>query len=228
MIKHALHGFLGLPTDWSFIDSSIAYNLMSNESLAQNNLKSWATWFNSKQTESPKILIGYSLGGRFALHALIQNPNMWNGAVIISAHPGLTSLPERQMRLEHDYLWAKRFVTERKEDVIHDWNQQPVFAFDPPYEVQDDNFDRSKLFKAMTQWSLGRQQDLRLQIAQLDIPILWITGENDQKFRNLAKEVTLSHAKSHFWIAPQVGHRVHCVQHENLMNRINEFEESLC
>jgi len=227
--KHSLHGFLGAPGDWSLLDHATTWDLFSNDSLSNDSLESWARWFNAQhQIGPPKLLMGYSLGGRLALHALIQNPSAWSGAVIISTHPGLQFLPERQMRLEHDHQWAKRFITDPWDQLINDWNQQSVFDADQPLVLNEQNFDRTKLYRMMTQWSLGTQSNLRSQIADLDLPILWVSGENDVKFRKLAEGVTLSHPHSKFWIAPQVGHRVHCVQQESFINRLNEFEESLC
>jgi len=102
-----------------------------------------------------------------------------------------------------------------------------VFTHDLKPDVSETDFDREKLYRAMVNWSLGHQEDLRSKIAKLNVPILWIVGEFDKKFRKLAESVTLSNAKSKFWIAPQVGHRVHLSQEKSLVNRILEFEESL-
>jgi len=223
--RHTLHGFLGTPEEWELLQPTTSWDLLSDESLANKTLTSWAEWFNSRQSSTQKLLIGYSLGGRLALHALIQNPALWKGAIIISTHPGLKTPIDRQMRLEHDLLWAKRFLTDPWDHLMNDWNQQPVFASDAAVSRE---LDRQSLYRAMMQWSLGTQADLRPQIAQLDLPILWITGEKDSKFCKLAREVKLTHPLSKFWIAPQVGHRVHWAEQSNLIKRINEFEVTLC
>jgi len=220
-----LHGFLGTPSEWDFFKEARCWNLFLEESIQRDSLVSWGKWF--AEENSSNLLMGYSLGGRLALHALLEAPDKWKGAVILSAHPGLPSLMERKMRLEQDRAWAKRWLTDSWKDVVGDWNRQSVFKHDLKPNFIETDFDRRHLFKAMTNWSLGHQEDLRGKIAKLDVPILWIAGEFDSKFRKIAESVTLSHPKSKFWIAPQVGHRIHLGQQQNLVNRIKEFEESV-
>jgi len=50
-------------------------------------------------------LVGYSMGGRLALHSLIAQPKLWKGATIISAHPGLSTEEERVARRRKDAEW---------------------------------------------------------------------------------------------------------------------------
>src|SRR5205807_1859552 len=76
----------------------------------------------------PAILEGLSeIMSRISLHALIGNPNLWSGAIIVSSHPGLTEPQERKQRLESDRTWANRFLHDEWESVIQAWNSQSVF-----------------------------------------------------------------------------------------------------
>src|SRR6476661_7376674 len=99
---HALHGFLGLPRDWDLFESAVQdhrgrpvrlvkHNLWEElAALDDKSLRSWAREFNSN-IEGKNILVGYSMGGRLAMHALIDDHTKWSGAVFISAHPGLAT-----------------------------------------------------------------------------------------------------------------------------------------
>jgi 2-succinyl-6-hydroxy-2,4-cyclohexadiene-1-carboxylate synthase len=50
-------------------------------------------------------------------------------------------------------------------------------------------FDRAILARAMDTWSLGRQKDLSQNLNELRLPILFITGESDLKFTQLAADL---------------------------------------
>jgi len=190
----ALHGFLGSPGDFSgWQGISLDSHLVPFEDFAE-------------AVPAGDVLVGYSLGGRLALHALIAEPKRWKAAVIISAHPGLAS-HLREERLERDCLWAERFLQDPWEKVINDWNSQEVFGGHCIYPEEKD-FSRKNLAWMLKHWSLGKQEDLREAIAKVNIPILWVVGERDGKFCEVAKGVQFFHPCSQVWVCPGVGHRV--------------------
>jgi len=201
MERVALHGFLGRPQDWEGLTLS-APDLFAEE---PRPFEEWAEAF-VKDVAEGSFLIGYSLGGRLALHALLAAPEKWSGAAILSAHPGLQSGEERKERLESDRRWAERFRSEPWEELMHAWNGQSVFTTEIRREEGD--FSRERLAQALEIWSLGRQRDLRCEIAELPMPICWATGERDPKFCALAESVTLSHRKSQKIIIKNCGHRI--------------------
>jgi 2-succinyl-6-hydroxy-2,4-cyclohexadiene-1-carboxylate synthase len=207
----ALHGFLGRPTDWAALRLHCDHcpDLFS---FAHLSLEQWTEAFHSKmQKEMPerdKILVGYSLGGRLGLHALIRDTAQWKGAIIISAHPGLASLEERVLRLKKDLQWAHRFQQGAWEEVLREWNEQSVLATSGiSLPRKEEEFGRKRLAQALTHWSLGRQVNLREAIHRLSLPILWIVGERDLIYVKIAQELFFSHPDSEVKILPQAGHR---------------------
>lgn len=72
-------------------------------------------------------LVGYSLGGRLALHHASLSPTGLQALLLENCHPGLPEA-ERAARLVHDELWASRFEHEPLPRVLADWYRQPVFA----------------------------------------------------------------------------------------------------
>lgn len=219
---------MGSPKDFDFLDCDHSVSLLTSPSIDQGSLAKWGNWFNSRLSPDRHVVVGYSLGGRLALHALIDNPTAYQGAVVISSHPGLTSTLERAMRKESDALLAKQFLTKPWDQLMKNWNRQSVFESDFPLKRNEKECDRTALYRALMQWSLGEQEDLRKPISQLDVPILWIAGEKDAKYRKIAEEMSFYHPLSKIWIAPQGGHRVHCTNQESLVNCIKEFEETIC
>src|SRR4051794_21774844 len=105
----SIHGFLGSPSDWlgtiPLDQTAHSLDLFSHrENESKLTFPEVGEFLNEKANSlpSPRVLLGYSLGGRIALHALLASPQLWSGAVIVSAHPGLTDDQERNDRLQAD------------------------------------------------------------------------------------------------------------------------------
>jgi 2-succinyl-6-hydroxy-2,4-cyclohexadiene-1-carboxylate synthase len=210
---HAIHGFLGLPSDWNFLISNIAghsvkaidpFRICSPD----KGLTEWGKRFHESHTHKPSILLGYSLGARLAMHALIQNPAAYQAAILISGHFGIQDETAKKERNINDKVWAHRFLIEDWEPLLHSWNKQPVFQGSLPQQRSEKLFCRKKLASALTGWSLSRQHDLKDALENLDIPILWIAGEADSAHATRVKTLKFKHRLSKTWIAPNAGHRV--------------------
>jgi len=230
-----IHGFLGTPSDWSFLEKSFfeytQHHLnLFNPCAFHPELGLWEAGKTTnnlgKEIPGRKILIGYSLGGRIALHALIDDPTLWDAAVIISANPGLHSEEERKQRLHCDVKWSERFKQEPWEKLIEDWNSQPVFSGSKARR-NEKNFSRTSLAKGLVEWSLGKQDDLMGPIHKLPIPILWITGANDNKFTSIAKVVQLSHPCSKLCVIQDAAHRVPWEQKGSFVKELRKFLEMI-
>lgn len=229
MIIKALHGFLGTPHDWATLfqghalqDSVHAIDLFSEDII---NMQSWAAQFNSKHhTHDKQSLLGYSLGGRLALHLLIDNPKRWSSAVIVSAHLGLDQ-SEKKQRSKIDAEWASRFENDPWDQLMNDWNHRKVFNHSFAFERKEKGYSRSILANVLRTWSLSHQEDLRERIAELPIPILWIAGENDLIYAEQASKVQLCHPLSEVWIVPKAGHRAPWQHPEIFLLKLSQFLE---
>ena len=105
-----LHGALGQTGDWQAFSQTMAaqgrtcrgvelWRFLECEGMG---LSEWAAVFNAEVRaagEKENFLVGYSMGGRLALHALLDDPALWTKAVIVSAHPGLLEERERLERM---------------------------------------------------------------------------------------------------------------------------------
>ena len=168
--------------------------------------------------------MGYSLGGRLALHSLIDAPHLWKGAIIISAHPGLLHKEERLLRYQRDLAWGECFENEEWSSLQTAWNGQEVFGEDQFFfERREIDYQRSKLSEALVNGSLGLQEELSSSIAALPFPILWITGERDIRFCEAAKRLTFAHSHSMWRIVPGAGHRVPWSCPEQFIAIVEEF-----
>lgn len=171
-----------------------------------------------------RILIGYSMGGRLALHALLEGGS-WDAAVIISANPGLRNPGEAAKRRASDTLWATQALTLGWPEFLEKWNSQPVLAG----VIRDEREDRKlmqrrrEIARSFVDWSLGSQEPLWDRLPEIKIPTLWIAGEDDTKFRTMAEEAAGLSENFSLEIAPGSGHRVPWESEAWLADKIAEF-----
>ncbi len=206
------------------------YHLFNDTSML--TFTKWAETFNqqvfSKNCLPNNILMGYSLGGRLALHALLEKPEKWKAAVLVSTHPGLKSEQDKHLRIVSDEIWAGRFENEAWEDLMKAWNAQGVFKNDSvKFQRKESAFDRKSLASALRIWSLGFQQELTDEIASLEIPILWMVGENDTKFLKIAQTLKFKHPQSKLCVVANAGHRLHFEQAEIFKQNVIHFIKNL-
>jgi 2-succinyl-6-hydroxy-2,4-cyclohexadiene-1-carboxylate synthase len=230
-VIHALHGNVGSPGDLEGILTGLnrpfrAWDLWDR--LAQNtrcaSLEGFGSMLNEAAADdtAPRIVLGYSLGARLALHALTQNPGLWHAAILISPHPGLQNNEERHARLLQDQRWQARFFNDPWDKVLNDWNHQPVLSgtTNPQSDLEP---SRRQIAQAFDTWSLGRQQDLHPLLSSVTCPVLWITGERDKKFTALAACACPLLPQGSLAIVTDAGHRVHLDQPGAVTGKIKEF-----
>lgn len=220
----ALHGNLGSPGDWAGLPAPPG-------ALRVPALWDWAErgWGfeevaahlvaeagSIRRSGRAPWLAGYSLGGRLALHALALDPGAWSGAVILSAHPGLSDPEERAARLARDEQWASLAREAPWGRFVELWEAQPVFAPDlagrraagaaAPRTVLEPR--REAVARAFELWSLGRQEDLRPALERCGTPALWITGGEDAAFSRLGAEAAKRLPLGTHACLPGLGHRL--------------------
>lgn len=160
---------------------------------------------------SGRGLLGYSMGGRLALHALLEKSHPWSAAVIVSAHPGLRDPAERQARRHADSVWARKAMLGDWREFLAEWDAQAVLA---GCAVRDDALaarmatHRREIACSFVDWSLGAQEPLWDRLVDIQIPILWVVGEEDPKFRQIAELAVGILPKARLAVAPGAGHRV--------------------
>lgn len=221
-----LHGFLGQPTDWDLIQShfmvsplaqSFVWNSVDymNEEILNplNSYTKWAQNFTKKIAhqfpQGPRVLVGYSMGGRLALHALAESPQLFDAVVLLSTNPGLTREKDIAERLKSDLGWAQKFIKDPWDRVVGEWNAQGVFKESVAEPRRLESFyDRALLSSALTEWSLARQADFRDLMAAQQEKIICLSGEKDIKFLSLAMELKKKAPAMIEATVPHASHRI--------------------
>ncbi|QUN05771.1 2-succinyl-6-hydroxy-2,4-cyclohexadiene-1-carboxylate synthase [Shewanella yunxiaonensis] len=136
-------------------------------------------------------LLGYSLGGRIALHVAQAAPQRLLSLHLESCHPGLLTTAEKQQRAYNDAQWASRLAQLPIQQFLALWYQQPVFAelSDAAREALIQRRSRhaaNGLLSMYRATSLAWQQDLHRVPAMLTCPVHYYYGQQDHKFAVLA------------------------------------------
>ncbi|MEO0444587.1 MAG: alpha/beta fold hydrolase [Verrucomicrobiota bacterium] len=177
----------------------------------------------------PRFLLGYSLGARLVMHLLLERPELWAGAVFVSGHPGLEEELHREARAERDEMWATLLGKDPIE-FLERWNEQSVFAHDDPREFERQlgilDLHRAAIVEAFRTWSLSSQEQLRPPLISCRVPQLWVAGEFDLKFRELAQNVVRESPSAKMAVVPEAGHRIPLQKPVALAGCIRDFLES--
>ena len=226
-----LHGAVGMADDWRGLAvpgwAVKRVDLWRFLACAPMSLEEFGAALNAEASRlpGPHALLGYSMGGRLGLHALLAG-GPWRAAVIASAHPGLTDEAERRARRERDAEWAAKALRGRWAEFLDEWEAQGVLAPGdpgPPDQAAMRMADRATLeirrqeiARSFIDWSLGTQEALGSRLPEIRVPTLWIAGERDGKFAALVRDAGAGRsgdglerdAPAPVWIAPGCGHRV--------------------
>lgn len=154
-------------------------------------------------------LLGYSMGGRLALHALLAQPGVWKSAIIVSAHTGLSDTAERVARRRSDAEWAALALKGEWSEFLENWEAQGVLkggAVLPnrlPLKRR-----RASVARSFTDWSLGAQDDLSTRLSKIECPVMWVTGAEDEKFTEIGRRATAQLPNGQHRVLDDCGHRV--------------------
>jgi 2-succinyl-6-hydroxy-2,4-cyclohexadiene-1-carboxylate synthase len=200
MVITCLHGTLGSPRDWDFLrDAGFAIETPPLDAIPEHG----------------DVLLGYSLGGRLALQALLAGAD-YKRAILVSTGLGIEDEAARAARRAADEAWAQRFESEDFETVIADWNAQPVLA-GPALPRTRDDYDP----RAFREWSSGAVPPVASRLHELTIPTLWIAGARDTKYVAEAHRAASLSSNARVVIVENAGHRVPWEQPSEFVRLLN-------
>ena len=212
-----LQGNLQTPQVWAGLRQSVTsptLNVVSYDVRAQRATTFW-TWAEAfcnevASKDGRHLLLGYSLGGRLALHALLHMPELWMGALVVGADTGLPDKKAKEARVQWDTAWAERFLSEPWEDVLRDWDAQAVFGGRESGGTRDpEDFSREEVARLFTVFSKGRQDDLLPHLRELTAPPIWyVAGKKDAKYSELGQVLAAQCPAVSFISIPDAAHRV--------------------
>lgn len=228
-----LHGFTGDTTTWSRITDQLStrYRCISIDLIGHGRTESpedpsrYAMDHVSNDLDSilsalevdQAILIGYSMGGRTALHFSMRYPQKVKTLILESASPGLKTSEERVERRNKDNSLADRIMREGMEAFVEFWEEIPLFASQK--RLTDD--ERAGIRKQrLSQSPLGLSNSLKGmgtgaqiswwdKLGELSFPVHLLVGGLDQKFLHIAEEMKKINPDFEIVTISNTGHAIH-------------------
>lgn len=173
-------------------------------------------------------VLGYSMGGRLALHMALNHQSRISALILESASPGLQDVEERRTRRERDDALAADIEARGLDWFIPYWANQPLFQRQSEAVREAENRVRWSqsahgLAQSLRGAGTGQQESLWDELPALHIPVLLITGDDDCKF-TVAAESMRKRCPAAFWVrVPHAGHTVHRDQPDRFREIVLNF-----
>jgi len=177
--------------------------------------------------------VGYSMGGRAALHLAFAHPHLVSKLVLVSTSAGIDGAGERAARRLRDEELAQRIESggdERLHEFFAEWLSQPLFATLSPERAGLDERLRntaSGLATSLRTSGAGAQEPLWHRLPELGkrrLPVLLIVGELDTAYRNHAGRMAQAIGPSaSVVVVPGSGHACHLEHPELVVAELSRF-----
>jgi len=157
--------------------------------------------------------VGYSMGGRLAMHLALDQPELVDRLVVLGATGGLDDEGERAARRAADEVQAASIEADGVEAFLERWLALPLFAGLP-----DDPADRAErrtntaagLASSLRLAGTGTQAPLWDRVHELAMPVLVVAGARDAKFTALGRRLTAAIGpNATLTLVPGAGHAAH-------------------
>jgi len=241
-----IHGFMGSKNDLKVLASSLEETLypifwklpfhgFNNKYESFDDAVDY--YIEKVRTEDIDVIYGYSMGGRLATaisQRLEELGEPLSALILESSHLGLTSEEDRKKRLTSDLTLFERMPSNPK-DFFTSWYSQSLFG-----DLKETELGKITINEMLRRWnpegwkeslallSTGHQKDFRPYFKKVNHPVLYLAGENDSKYRNLALELEKNENKNLSVKCLEKGfHNLHLNQVNDLKGPITEVLSSL-
>lgn len=174
--------------------------------------------------------IGYSMGGRLALHFSNLYPECVSALLLESASPGLKTEEEQIERRKRDHALAERIMDEGVEAFVNFWEEIPLFSTQKrlPIEVQE-SIRRQRLQQtpvglsnSLKGMGTGAQPSWWGSLHELSFPVILMIGELDRKFAAIAEEMGKYIPEVEIITFFDTGHAIHVEEPRKFGTMIEE------
>ena len=162
-------------------------------------------------TQPGDALVGYSMGGRIALHAALREPGRFGSLALVGTSAGVDQPEERRRSDEALAAWMEQHSIE---EVVERWEAQPVFAGQSEElrerqragRLSHDPRELARLLRTAGQGAVVPVWD---RLHELRMPVLLVAGERDHKYVAAAHRMASLVPRARVEVVPGAGHAAH-------------------
>lgn len=180
-------------------------------------------------------LVGYSMGGRVALHLATHHPERVAGLILISASPGLEYPEHRAERIQEDHDVADSIIAWGVPAFVEQWLNKPLFASLMNLPQEQQALQRAQrlrnspvgLANSLRGMGAGSMEPVWDGLTMLRMPILILAGQRDAKFVEIARrmQALLPHAQLHLFSG--AGHMPQVTDSVAWLKQVDRFFETV-
>lgn len=176
-------------------------------------------------------VLGYSMGGRVALHLALAAPRRIRTLLLESAAPGLTDPAERNTRIQSDHALAAAIERDGIAAFVAQWERLPLFASqlqlpDPVREQQRMQRLHNRpigLANSLRGMGAGQMEPVWERLTTLGMPVLLLVGAEDQKYGEIGRRMAALLPAARLVSVPHAGHTIHLEQPDRFAQLVVEF-----
>lgn len=156
--------------------------------------------------------VGYSMGGRVALHAALAHPDRVEALVLIGATAGIDDRDERAARRAADEVLADHLEDVGVGPFLDEWLANPLFVgLDDAAAGREDRLRNTTagLAASLRATGTGTQSSLWERLGEISVPALVVVGADDPKFTALGERLVDALPNASLEVVAGAGHSVH-------------------
>jgi len=238
-----LHGFMGSSSDWNIIykyllnDYSILLIDLPGHGLSINLPEYCYTFMNiskqiigiiNKLNINILNIIAYSMGGRLILDLIFKSDIKINKIIFESVSFGIEDNNKRNKRVTQDKLLCDNILNNDLGMFLNTWYNKSIWGYlnkSLDYDILLTKRllnNKKELCKSLDNTGLGNQKSYWNEICNLD-KLLYITGEYDIKYNNIANKLMKLNTKIKHINVHNTGHNVHFEEPEKYVKIIKQY-----
>ncbi|ACZ40425.1 2-succinyl-6-hydroxy-2,4-cyclohexadiene-1-carboxylate synthase [Sphaerobacter thermophilus] len=176
-------------------------------------------------------VLGYSMGGRTALHLALAAPERVSALVLEGASPGIADPDERAARVASDAALADRIEREGLQAFVDAWERLPLFASQQRLpeatrarlRAQRLSHTPRGLANSLRGMGAGAMAPVHDRLGEIAVPVLLIAGELDGKYVEISRAMAGAMPQATVRIIPDAGHAPHLEQPEAFVEAVLGF-----
>ncbi len=161
-------------------------------------------------------LVGYSMGGRLALHVAATRPERILSLLTIGAHAGLDE-EAREGRRRGDEALAQRIEKEGLEAFVNYWSSLPLFAglerrgpsFIAQVRAERMSNHVAGLAESLRGMGAGAMRQVWDELGRVTCPCTFVAGQLDHGYVASARRLAASVPEGRVEVVIRAGHAVH-------------------
>lgn len=217
------HGFTQTARSWGRVErllterlpllDTLAVDLPGHgDSAAPAGSDLWASATALVDDGGTATYVGYSMGGRVAIHAALAHPDRVESLVLIGATAGIDDPRERAARRTADEALADHIEDVGADVFIDEWLTNALFAgLDDESAGRADRLRNTAagLAASLRATGTGTQTPLWERLGEIAVPVLVLVGADDTKFTLLGERLVAGLPDATLQVIPGAGHSVH-------------------